>query len=553
MAPRFLQKSNPTSECKWYHGRLDRYTAEQRLQVINKLGSYLVRESDRKPGSYVLSYLGHTGINHFRITAVCGDFYIGGRQFDSLSDLIGYYTTWSDLLKKERLVHPVPPPEPVDDKKRVVAILPYTKMPDTDELSFLKGDIFVVHNDMGDGWLWVTLHRTQESGLVFSELVKELVLCPSSLPWRQPVIPGVTQDDSVDPNEIYPWFHGSLTKEAAVEKLALVGPGSFLVRPSDNSPGNYSLFFHINNTIQRFRIEKRGSSYIMGGRCFDSLEAVINRYKVEQIVEGHCLGEPILKTPYEFKSEEIKSTEEIKSQDIYATLRESRESGLAKRNKGIRMKGYLHKMSQGNRKWKTLYFALSTKDQQLLFFDNPRRTKPKGLVELSYSYLYMVHDSLFEKPNCFQLVERALPCISTIHYLCAMSADLAQEWVTAIKPLCVPQMVLRGGGPKGGLNVTEVRTLHLTLLEAHRLPVRLVPHPFCIISLNQVKVCRTQVKCPPDPIWEEDFVLEDIPSDITTFTITLYNKGKRSKDTEIGMFYLMMPYLIFFFLIFNQG
>lgn len=71
----------------------------------------------------------------FRITAVCGDFYVGGRQFDSLSDLIAYYTHSSDLLKRERLIHPVPPPEPVNDKKRVVAILPYTKMPDTDELT----------------------------------------------------------------------------------------------------------------------------------------------------------------------------------------------------------------------------------------------------------------------------------------------------------------------------------------------------------------------------------------------------------------------------------
>ncbi|XP_054709957.1 ras GTPase-activating protein 1-like [Uloborus diversus] len=504
-------------QTQWYHGRLDRYSAELRLQAASKLGSYLIRESDRKPGSYVLSYLGHTGINHFRITAVCGDYYIGGRQFDSLSDLIGYYTSWSDLLKKERLVYPVPPPEPVNDKKRVVAILPYNKMPDTDEISFLKGDIFIVHNDMGDGWLWCTLHRTQESGLVFKELVEEL-------------------DDDVDPNEIYPWFHGTISKEAAVEKLAKMGPGSFLVRPSDNSPGNYSLFFHINNTIQRFRIEKRGNRYIMGGRCFDSLEAVISRYKVEQIVEGHHLGDPVLKAPYE--SKELSKAEEIqqKSQDIYATLRESRESGIAKRNKGIRMKGYLNKKScfnpgQGNRKWKNLYFVLSAKEQQLLFFDNPRRTKPKGLIELNYTYLYMVHDSLFERPNCFQLVERALPCISTVYYLCASSPDLTQEWIQAIKPLCSPQLP-RGRAPSH--NVTEVRSLHLTLLEAHRLPVRLVPHPFCIISLNQVKVCRTQVKCPPDPIWEEDFILEDIPSDITSFAITLYNKGKRSKDTEIA-------------------
>ena len=68
------------------------------------------------------------------------------------------------------------------------------------------------------------------------------------------------------------------------------GPGSFLVRPSDNSPGDYSLFFHINNQIQRFRIEKKGVRYVMGGRTFDCLDAVINRYKTEQIVEGHTLG-----------------------------------------------------------------------------------------------------------------------------------------------------------------------------------------------------------------------------------------------------------------------
>lgn len=80
-----------------------------------------------------------TSIDKFgtnRITAVCGDFYIGGRQFDSLPDLIAYYTYRSDLLKRERLLHPVAPPEPVNDKKRIVAILPYTKMPDTDELTY---------------------------------------------------------------------------------------------------------------------------------------------------------------------------------------------------------------------------------------------------------------------------------------------------------------------------------------------------------------------------------------------------------------------------------
>ena len=56
---------------------MDRFQSEDRLRQAEKHGSYLVRESDRKPGSYVLSYLGKTGVNHFRVTAVCGDYYIG--------------------------------------------------------------------------------------------------------------------------------------------------------------------------------------------------------------------------------------------------------------------------------------------------------------------------------------------------------------------------------------------------------------------------------------------------------------------------------------------
>ena len=59
-----------------------------------------------------IDYYHHVYVHFvFRITAMCGDYYIGGREFDTLSDLIGYYTCYSDLLKGERLQHPVPPPE----------------------------------------------------------------------------------------------------------------------------------------------------------------------------------------------------------------------------------------------------------------------------------------------------------------------------------------------------------------------------------------------------------------------------------------------------------
>lgn len=81
-------------------------------------------------------------------------------------------------------------------------------------------------------------------------------------------------------------------------------------------------------------------------------------------------------------------------------------------------------------KWKYLYFALNAKDQQLCFYENEKRVKPKGLVDLSYTYLYPVHDSLFERPFCFQLVERTIPCISTYYYLSAESAESALVRIT---------------------------------------------------------------------------------------------------------------------------
>ena len=51
---------------RWYHGRLDRTSAEERLQHTGQRLAYLIRESERKPGSYVLSFSGKTGISHFR-------------------------------------------------------------------------------------------------------------------------------------------------------------------------------------------------------------------------------------------------------------------------------------------------------------------------------------------------------------------------------------------------------------------------------------------------------------------------------------------------------
>ena len=73
-----------------------------------------------------------------------------------------------------------------------------------------------------------------------------------------------------------------------------------------------------------------------------------------------------------------------------------------------------------------------------------------------------------------------------------------------LKPMCIPQMAR---APKVA-KLREVRCLSLTISEAHRLPYKLVPNPYCLVSLNQVKVARTKVKSGQDPVFDETFELE---------------------------------------------
>jgi hypothetical protein len=132
-----LDLSAPPPE-SWFHGRISRQTAIGRLQELQgEQGVYLVRESETQPGYYAISYLSRTGyVHHFKINSNCGDYFIGGRQFMSLSELIGFYSNCSCILDNESLELPVVPPKPVPLYMMLRATQPHQKNPGTDELTF---------------------------------------------------------------------------------------------------------------------------------------------------------------------------------------------------------------------------------------------------------------------------------------------------------------------------------------------------------------------------------------------------------------------------------
>ncbi|XP_030624876.1 ras GTPase-activating protein 1 isoform X2 [Chanos chanos] len=502
----FSLSAPPTNQ--WYHGKLDRTIAEERLRQVRTPGSYLIRESDRRPGSFVLSFLSMTGVvNHFRIIAMCGDYYIGGRRFSSLSDLIGYYSYVSCLLKGEKLLSPVAPPEPVEDRRRVRAILPYTKVPDTDEISFLKGDMFIVHNELDDGWMWVTNVRTEEQGLIVEDLVEE-----------------VGREE--DPHEGKIWYHGKISKQEAYNLLMTVGQVcSFLVRPSDNTPGDYSLFFRTSENIQRFKISPTpNNQYTMGGRYYNSVDEIIEHYRKEQIVEGYNLKDPV-----SVQQQEQVLSEMVEGKEIYNTIRRKTKDAFYK---NIVKKGYLQFNKGKGKRWKNLYFILEGNDAQLIYFESEKRaTKPKGLIDLSVCSVYSVHDSLFDKANCFQIVVQHFSEEQYIFYFAGETPEQALDWMKCLQTFC--SNLRKPVQATSNKRLRQVSSLVLNVEEAHKLPIKHFTNPFCNIYLNSVQVAKTHPREGQNPVFTEEFTFDDLSSEINRFEISLSNKTKKSKESDI--------------------
>lgn len=70
-------------------------------------------------------------------------------------------------------------------------------------------------------------------------------------------------------------------------------------------------------------------------------------------------------------------------------------------------------------------------------------------------------------------------------------------------------------------------------MDARDLPSKL-SHPYCLISLDNVKQARTQVTSNKQPFWGEEFSFDDIPATFSTCTVVVYNKNKLQKDVEMA-------------------
>ncbi|XP_013140652.1 PREDICTED: tyrosine-protein phosphatase corkscrew-like [Papilio polytes] len=89
-----LNCADPTTE-RWYHGQLTAKEAERMMLENGKNGSFLVRESQRQPGDFVLSVRTRDRVTHVIIRRKDNKYDVGGgEQFDDLVSLIEHYRNY---------------------------------------------------------------------------------------------------------------------------------------------------------------------------------------------------------------------------------------------------------------------------------------------------------------------------------------------------------------------------------------------------------------------------------------------------------------------------
>lgn len=88
-----LMSSDPVTAERWFHGNLSGKEAEKLILERGKNGSFLVRESQSKPGDYVLTVRTDDKVTHVMIRCAENKYDVGagGTRFDTLSALIENY------------------------------------------------------------------------------------------------------------------------------------------------------------------------------------------------------------------------------------------------------------------------------------------------------------------------------------------------------------------------------------------------------------------------------------------------------------------------------
>ncbi|XP_064397976.1 uncharacterized protein LOC135344660 [Halichondria panicea] len=231
---------------------VDREMCENLLEKMSP-GAFVVRSSQTVNGAYVFSFKNLTGIKHWKLSTKAGKFYWGTSSLHaSLESFIeSFVKALAEATKLLIYCGMTSVLQPVFTSTDCEATV--TSMRDSDD-SLSYGQVCHVIKEVNN-----SIRRGRIS-------VNESSLTHSSV-----------RDDAWDESMIV-----SLNRLEAEAELELKGkPGSFLVRPSERSPGDYALAFRTNTDTRHWRIVKNSGRFYVHPRPnpYNSLPEIIQHFK----------------------------------------------------------------------------------------------------------------------------------------------------------------------------------------------------------------------------------------------------------------------------------
>ncbi|XP_021406222.2 GRB2-related adapter protein isoform X2 [Lonchura striata] len=126
----------------WYAGRISRQLAEERLLQRNRLGAFLIRDSESAPGEFSLSVSYGKDVQHFKVLRERnGKYFLWEEKFNSLNELVDFYRM-TTIAKEQQIF--LWDEDQTQQRPRFVQAQFNFSAREGSQLPFLRGDIIEV-------------------------------------------------------------------------------------------------------------------------------------------------------------------------------------------------------------------------------------------------------------------------------------------------------------------------------------------------------------------------------------------------------------------------
>ncbi|XP_058962690.1 dual adapter for phosphotyrosine and 3-phosphotyrosine and 3-phosphoinositide-like [Pocillopora verrucosa] len=235
--------------------------------------------------------------------------------------------------------------------------------------------------------------------------------------------------------EDIPWYHANLTRNGAEVLLLAYGcEGSYLLRPSKNNPGNYTVSVKSVDSVRHFPLVYDKRKFVFGVGEFFNVEQLLEHFQNFPIIAGDTGQAVTLAYPYPSTVKEPSVYEDITRHVVRGSSLKchtfsnpiSPEKVSSDMDWSVASKeGFLTKRGAVHKNWKRRWFV--TNRYMLQYYNQRGDKKPLRVLDLRLAEEVFKNDTC-GKPNAFSLV---FP--DRTFFLYADSVREMQEWIELLK------------------------------------------------------------------------------------------------------------------------